>query len=185
MIGINQLKSGVVIRLDGKLYSVLECDHVKPGKGAAFTRTKVRNLEAGNVLERTFRASDKIEDVFIEEKTLQFLYTSGGTYHFMDLGNYEQVTIDKENIGKQVNFLKENMEISVLLHEQRVVQVVLPTSVELKIEKTDPGLRGDTAKPGTKPAILETGAVVQVPLFMQAGDKIKVDTRTGAYMERA
>ena len=184
MVGITELKQGMVLRLDGKLFAVIEYDHVKPGKGAAFVRTRLRNLETANVLDRTFRSSDKLEDVFVEEKTLQFLYTAGDTLHLMDVESYEQHTIPKATVGDTVRFLKENMEVTVVYHEQRLVTLTMPISVELTVTQSDPGLKGDTAKSGNKPAVVETGAVVQVPLFIQSGDKIKIDTRTGNYIER-
>lgn len=184
MISINQVKPGIVIRLEGKLFVVIECDHVKPGKGAAFLRTKLRNLENGNVLSRTFRTSDKLEEVFIEEKTFQFLYAADNVLHLMDTETYEQQAIPKEAMGDVAEFLKENMEVSATYYEHRLISISLPINVDLVVEQTDPGLKGDTAKAGTKPAKLETGAMVQVPLFIQSGDKIKVDTRTGNYVER-
>ncbi len=184
MIGINDLKSGMVIRLEGKLFSVLDCDHVKPGKGAAFVRSRLKNLDNNAVIDRTFRASDKLEEVFIDEKTLQFMYSSGDTLHLMDTENYEQQTIPKQAVGETVRFLKENMEVTAVYHEHRLITVTMPMSVALVVTQSDPGIKGDTSKSGTKPATLETGAVVQVPLFVQAGDKIKIDTRTGNYIER-
>ncbi|MBI1976796.1 MAG: elongation factor P [Candidatus Omnitrophica bacterium] len=184
MVGINELKSGLVIRLENKLFTVIGCDHVKPGKGAAFVRTRLKNLETGSVLDRTFRASDKLEDIYIEEKTLQYLYADDTTLHFMDVETYEQQTIPRSIVGDGINFLKENMEITAVYHEHRLLTVALPITVNLVITETDPGLKGDTAKAGNKPAVLETGGTVQVPLFVQSGDKIKIDTRTGSYIER-
>ena len=184
MIQITQLKPGIVIRLEGKLLAVIQYDHVKPGKGAAFVRTKMKNLENGNILERTFRSSDKLDDVFIDEKTLQFLYNAGETLHFMDTQTYEELIIPKSVIEDSFRFLKENMEVSAVYHEHRLVTVTMPISVELVVTQADPGIKGDTAKSGTKQAIVETGATVQVPLFIQPGDKIKIDTRTGNYTER-
>ncbi len=184
MIGINDLKSGMVIHLEGKLFSVLDCDHVKPGKGAAFVRSRLKNLDNNAVLDRTFRASDKLEEVFIDEKTLQFMYSSDDTLHLMDTESYEQRTIPKQAVGEAVRFLKENMEVTAVYHEHRLITVTMPITVGLVVTQSDPGIKGDTSKSGTKPATLETGAVVQVPLFVQAGDKIKIDTRTGNYIER-
>lgn len=184
MIGINDLKSGMVIRLEGKLFSVLNCDHVKPGKGAAFVRSRLKNLDNNAVIDRTFRASDKLEEVFIDEKTLQFMYFSDDTLHLMDTESYEQRMIPKQAVGEAVRFLKENMEVTAMYHEHRLITVTMPISVVLVVTQSAPGIKGDTSKSGTKPATLETGAVVQVPLFIQAGDKIKIDTRTSNYIER-
>jgi elongation factor P len=170
--------------LDGKIWQIVEFQHVKPGKGPAFVRSKLRDVRSGNVVEKTFRAGEKMEQAILEKKSMQYLYTTGDAYIFMDTEDYDQVEISKASIGSQVKYLKENMEVIVLTHQADVLGVELPTSVELEVTATDPGLRGDTASGGGKPATLETGAVVTVPLFLNVGDKVKVDTRTDQYLGR-
>lgn len=184
MISINQIKNGMVLLIDGQLYLVTDFQHVKPGKGSAFVKTKLKNLKLGTTFERTFKTSDKLEDVFIEEKNLQFLYKSGTHYHFMDHETFEEIVADEEILGHVVKFLRDNMEVSGSVYEGKIICVELPIFIELKIQHTEPGLKGDTAKSGTKPATLETGAVIQVPLFLETGDSIKLDTRTETYVNR-
>ncbi len=184
MIGAMDLKAGIVIRLEGGLYVVIERQHVKPGKGGAFVRIKLRHVVTGAVLDKTFRGNEKFDDVRLERTPMQFLYESGDEYHFMNNSTYDQVMLTKEFLGDAVNFLKESTTIQVLMHDGNPVTFELPTFVELEITETDPGMKGDTAAGGTKPAKLESGAVVQVPLFIQQGEVIKVDTRTGTYVER-
>jgi len=181
---INEIKNGVTILVDGNVYMVIDFQHVKPGKGAAFVRTKMRNLRNNNVLEQTFRGDEKIEEAYIEEKKLQYQYNSGDMYHFMDQENYEEVAIAKDTMGDQIKFLKDNIEVKAYYYKDSVLYVNLPNFIEVTITHTEPGIKGDTAKSGTKPATIDTGANVQVPLFVDAGDVIKVDTRTGAYVER-
>lgn len=181
---INEIKNGVTILVDGNVYMVIDFQHVKPGKGAAFVRTKMRNLRNNNVLEQTFRGDEKIEEAYIEEKKLQYQYAAGDMYHFMDQENYEEVAIDKERMGDGVKFLQDNLEVKAYYYKDSVLFVNLPNFIEFKITHTEPGIKGDTAKSGTKPATIDTGANVQVPLFIDTGDVIKVDTRTGAYVER-
>ncbi|MDI3279789.1 MAG: elongation factor P [Bacillota bacterium] len=185
MISVNDLRTGLTIEVDGEVYSVVEFLHVKPGKGAAFVRTKLKNVRTGAVLERTFRAGEKVQQAHVETREMQYLYASGDEHHFMDLSSYEQVSLSEQMLGEAKKFLKENMTILVQFYEGQPIGVELPTAVELKVVETDPGLRGDTASGGSKPAVLETGAVVQVPLFINVGDVIKVDTRTGQYLSRA
>jgi len=184
-LSINNIKSGLTILIDGEVYMVLECQHVKPGKGAAFVRVKVRNIKSANVLEKTFRGDEKIEEAYVEERKLQYLYSSAGMYHFMDQENFEEVAIASDAIGEKVKFLKDNLEVAALYYEDSVLSVNLPNFVEYAISHTEPGIKGDTAKSGTKPATIETGASIQVPLFIEPNDRIKVDTRTGEYVERA
>lgn len=184
MISTNQFKNGIAIIVDGGLYQILEFQHIKPGKGGAFVRTKLRNMKAGTVLDRTFKAGEKFEDAFIERKQLLYQYRQGGEFHFMDQGSYEAFVIQEEMLKDVVGFLKEEMVVDAMYHDNRLLGVELPTFVELTISETEPGVKGDTAKGGTKPAKLETGAMVQVPLFVETGDMIKVDTRTGIYVER-
>jgi len=184
-LSINEIKSGVTILVDGEVYVVIETQHVKPGKGAAFVRAKLRNLKNSNIQEKTFRGDEKIEEAFVEEKKLQYLYASGKMYHFMDQENFEEIAISEDNIGDKKKFLKDNLEVSGYFYKNETLNINLPNFIEFKIIHTEPGIKGDTAKSGTKPAQIETGATVQVPLFINSGDAIKVDTRTGEYIERA
>lgn len=184
MIGAMDLKSGNVVRLDGDLWMVVERQHVKPGKGGAFVRIKLKNVVGGGVVDRTFRAGEKFDDVRLERTEMQFLYESGGDYNFMNNKTYDQIALSAGFLGNSVNYLKEGLIIEVLMHEGNAINFELPNFIELKITKTDPGLRGDTASGGTKPATLEPGAVVQVPLFIEEGTVIKVDTRNNTYVER-
>lgn len=183
-LSLNEIKSGVTILVDGQVYMVIETQHVKPGKGAAFVRVKLRNLKNSAVQEKTFRGDEKIEEAFVEERKLQYLYSSGSTYHFMDQENFEEITVSEENIGDKKKFLKDNLELAGYFHKGRTLNINLPTFIEFKILHTEPGIKGDTAKGGSKPAEIETGATVQVPLFIDTGDRIKIDTRTGEYVER-
>ena len=171
--------------LDGILYSIAEFQHVKPGKGVAFVRTKLKNVQTGAVIDRTFRSGDKVEEVRIEKREMQYLYSEGDTYHFMDVETYEQLDISREIAGKTTELLKENETTFVLIAQGRPIGVDLPNFVNLKIVHTEPGVRGDTATGGVKPATLETGAVVMVLLFINQGEVLKIDTRTGEYVERA
>jgi elongation factor P len=163
---------------------VIDYQHVKPGKGAAFVRTKIRNLRNGSVLEKTFRGDEKIEEAFIEERKLQYLYRSDKIYHFMDQENFEEVSINEDILGANCKFLKDNLQISAYSYEGEIFNVALPTFIELKITHTEPGLKGDTAKAALKQATVETGASISVPLFIKQGDVIKIDTRSGEYIER-
>ena len=183
-VSINEIKSGLTILVDGDIYQVIEYQHVKPGKGGAFVRTKLRNLRSGNVQEKTFRGDEKIEEAFIEERKLQYLYESGGIYHFVDQENFEEITMAKEDLQDKIKFLKDNLEVNAYFYKDETLTINLPNFIEVKIIHTEPGIKGDTAKSGTKPAKIETGATLQVPLFIDIGDKIKVDTRTGDYVER-
>lgn len=184
MISTNDLRTGVTVELDGDVYTVVDFQHVKPGKGAAFVRTKIKNIKTGQVFERTFRAGEKLNRAIIERKTMQFLYSDGDSYYFMDTQTFEQIPIMKEQIEDSIQYLKENMEVMVMFYEGIPIGIELPTAVELKVTHTEPGFKGDTATGGSKPATLETGAVVQVPLFINIDDIIKVDTRTGEYLSR-
>ena len=176
MISVNDLRPGLTIELEGGVWQVVEFLHVKPGKGAAFVRTKLKNVQTAVVLERTFRAGERVEQAHVENRSMQFLYKSGTDYVVMDLENFEQISLTEETLGNAVKFLKENMEIDVQLYQGQPIGIDLPNTVELKVIQTDPGLKGDTASGGTKPATLETGAVVQVPLFINEGDVLRVDT---------
>lgn len=185
MVVAGDFRNGVTFEMDGNVLQIVEFQHVKPGKGAAFVRTKVKNVITGAVLERTFNPSDKFPSAFVERKDMQYLYADGDLYYFMDIESYEQQPIDKSKLGDNFKFVKENMEVKVLSYKGNVFGVEPPFFVELEITETDPGFKGDTATNATKPAILETGAEIRVPLFINQGDKIRIDTRTGEYMERA
>ncbi|KYO65829.1 MULTISPECIES: elongation factor P [Thermovenabulum] len=184
MISTNDLRPGVTVEIDGEVYVVVEFQHVKPGKGAAFVRTKIKNVKTGQVFERNFRAGEKLNRAILERKNMQYLYETDGTYYFMDTQTYEQVPLTKEQLGDALKFLKENLEVMVVFYEGKAIGIELPTFVDLKVVETEPGFRGDTATGGSKPATLETGAVVQVPLFVEIGDVVRIDTRTGEYLSR-
>jgi elongation factor P len=184
MISTNDFRTGQTIEWEGGVWMVVDFQHVKPGKGAAFVRARLKNVITGNVNETTFRAGEKLPKAQIEYREMQYLYESGGDYMFMDQTSYEQVSLSTDLLGDALKYLKENMVIGVQFYAGAPIGVELPNFVELVIVETDPGLRGDTASGGTKPAKLETGAVVQVPLFVQEGEKIRVDTRTHQYLER-
>ncbi len=184
-MSINELKSGLTLLIDNQVFVILETQHIKPGKGAAFTRAKIRNFKNNNVLERTFRGDEKIEEAYVEERKLQYQYLSSGMYYFMDIENFEEVVVSEDDIGAQKKFLKDNLELTGYFYKQETLSINLPNFVEYKITHSDPGVKGDTAKSGTKPAELESGAIIQVPLFINEGDTIKVDTRVSQYVERA
>ncbi len=185
MISAGDFRNGITFELDGKVVQVLEFQHVKPGKGAAFVRTKYKDVVSGTVVERSFNPSDKYPTAYIERKEMQYLYSDGDLYYFMDLETYEQQPIDKSKLGDAFRFVKENMEVKVLSYKGNVFGVEPPNFVELEVTDTDPGFKGDTATNALKPATLETGAEIRVPLFINPGDVIRIDTRTGEYMERA
>ncbi len=171
--------------MDGKLYSAIECEHVRPGKGGVFTRVRLKSLDTGAVLERTFKAAEKVKRAILDEKEVQYLYNADGLYYFMDNKTYEQTAVSAEILGDGLSYLKENENITIRLYKDQVFEVTLPTFVELKVIKTEPGMKGDTAGGGvTKAAILETKRETQVPLFVNEGDVLKIDTRTGEYVER-
>lgn len=184
MISTSEFRNGVKIELDGEPFIIVEFQHVKPGKGGAFVRTKLRSLKTDNVIDRTFRSGEKLEEPDVEEREMQYLYSTEGQYFFMDTQSYEQIFILEEHLGDRRNFLKENMEAKIIFYKGKPLSVELPIFVELKIVKTDPGIRGDTATGGTKVATLETGANVKVPLYIEEGAVVKVDTRSGEYVER-
>ena len=185
MISAGDFRNGVTFEMDGNVYAIIEFQHVKPGKGAAFVRTKIRNVISGAVTEKTFNPNDKYPTAFIERKDMQYLYNDGDLYYFMDNETYDQVELNLEQLGEAKNFLLENMEVSIVFFQGIVIGIDLPVAVELRVVETDPGIRGDTATGGNKPATLETGYVVKVPLFIEVGDVLRVDTRTGQYIERA
>ena len=184
MISSNDFRTGVTIELDGYVWRVVEFLHVKPGKGSAFVRTKLKNVQTGNSVERTFRAGETVPQANLEKRTMQHTYKDGEEYVFMDMQTYEETRMREEQIGDSVKYLKEEMEANVIFWNEQVLEVELPTSVTLEITDTDPGVKGDTATGGTKPATVETGAQVMVPLFISIGEKIKVDTRDGSYLGR-
>lgn len=184
MITAGDFRNGVTFELDGNIFQVVEFQHVKPGKGAAFVRTKLKNIVTGATVERTFNPTDKMPKAHIERKDMQFLYSDDDLYHFMDTETFEQTPIGKDSIGDALKFVKENEVVKILSHKGNVFGIEPPTFVELKIIETEPGYKGDTATGATKPATVETGAVIKVPLFVDAGEVIRIDTRTGEYMER-
>ncbi len=184
MISSNDFRSGVTIDLDGSVWRVVEFLHVKPGKGSAFVRTKLKNVQTGSVIERTFRAGESLPQANLEKLTMQHTYKDGDEFVFMDMETFEEVRLNSKELGEKVRFLKEEMEANILFWNGKVMDVELPTSVILEITDTDPGVKGDTATGGTKPAIVETGAQVMVPLFVSIGERIKVDTRDGSYLGR-
>lgn len=184
MISVNDLKTGLTLELDHGLWSVIEFLHVKPGKGAAFVRTKLKNVGTGQVVERTFRAGEKVMKAMLDRRDMQYLYKEGADFVMMDSENYEQISLSEAQIGDGIKYLKENMNLSILLHDGKVIGVDLPMQVELEVVDTPPSEKGNTAQGGTKRATLETGAVVNVPFFVQNGDRIRVDTRTNEYLDR-
>ena len=185
MISAGEFRNGVTFDIDGTVFQIIEFQHVKPGKGAAFVRTKIRNVISGAVLERTFNPTEKFPTAFIERKDMQYLYNDETLYYFMDNESYETVPINADKLGDNFKFVKENMIVKVLSYKGNVFGVEPPLFVDLVITETDPGFKGDTATNTTKPATLETGAVVKVPLFIDNGEKIRIDTRTGEYLERS
>ena len=184
MISSNDFRTGTTIELDGAVWRVVEFLHVKPGKGSAFVRTKLKSVQSGSVVEKTFRAGEMIPQALLEKSTLQHTYMDSGDYVFMDMATYEETRLTAQQIGESRKYLKEGMEVNVVTWNDKPLEVELPNSVVLEIKETDPGLKGDTATGGTKPAILETGAQVMVPLFISIGEKIKVDTRNDSYLGR-
>jgi elongation factor P len=184
MISSNDFRPGVSIELDGSVWRVVEFLHVKPGKGAAFVRTKLKNVQTGSVVERTFRAGETVPQATLEKSVMQHTYKEGEQFVFMDMESYEEATLTAAQIGDRVKYLKEGMEANVVRWGEQVLEVELPNSVVLEVTQTDPGVKGDTATGGTKPAIVETGAQVMVPLFISIGEKIKIDTRSDSYLGR-
>lgn len=184
MYETSDFRNGLKIEYEGQPYVIIEFQHVKPGKGNAFTRTKIKNLITGRVLQPTLKSGERVGKPDVEDKTMQYLYAEGDSCTFMDTHNYEQVGIQREALGEQGAFLKENMEVQVLFWNGRPINIELPLHVNLKITKTEPGFRGDTATNATKPATVETGALIQVPLFINEGETVRVNTQTGEYIER-
>ena len=184
MISAGDFRNGITIELEGNVYQIIEFQHVKPGKGAAFVRTKLKNVESGNVIEKTFRAGEKVAKAMLDRRDMQYLYKEGKDYVMMDNETYEQLQLTDDQVGDGVKYLKENMIVQVLMHDKRIIGVDIPAHVELEVVDTPPAEKGNTAQGGTKPATTETGAIVNVPFFVQNGDRIRVDTRTNEYLDR-
>ena len=180
----SDFRNGLSIIVDGDIYTIVEFQHVKPGKGGAFVRSKLKNVRTGGVTEKTWRAGEKMDQAILERYPIQFSYEQDGDYYFMDPETYEMAPIARAKIGDGIKFLREGLEVTALSHKDEIINVELPFTIEAVIAETDPGVRGDTASGGSKPATLETGAVIQVPFFVNIGDRVKVDTRTGDYMTR-
>jgi len=183
-ISINQLSSGTALKINNDILIVTSHNHVKPGKGGAFVRAKLKNIKTNQVIEKTFKPADKLEEVNLEERKLQNLYRSGDEFHFMDLTSYEEVIIDKSIIGDDIKFLQENLEIIGVILNEKVLKINMPTFIIAEIIQTEPGFKGDSSKAGNKPATIDTEVTIQVPLFINIGDHIKIDTRSGEYVER-
>ena len=184
MISAGDFRNGLTVEIDGVVYQVVEFQHVKPGKGAAFVRTKLKDIMNGGITERSFRPTEKFEQAHIERSDMQYLYNDGEMYHFMSTETYDQIALDQETVGDSLKFVKENDMVKILSYKGVVFAIEPPLFVELEVTHTEPGFKGDTATGASKPATVETGAVVQVPLFVNIGDRISIDTRTGEYMKR-
>ncbi len=184
MVSAGDFRNGLTIELDNGIYQIIEFQHVKPGKGAAFVRTKLRNIKSGGVVEKTFRPTEKCPQAHIEKRDMQYLYNDGELYNFMDVETFDQFALNEEAIGDSLKFVKENEMVKMLSHNGEVFAIEPPLFVELEITETEPGFKGDTATGATKPATVETGATVYVPLFVETGDRISIDTRTGEYLKR-
>lgn len=184
MINVGEIRKGIMIELDGQLYQIVDFQHIKMGRGSAQVRLKLRNVKNGAIADRSFQATEKFQRVRLDHRTVQYLYSDDDQYHFMDTETFDQITLSRAILLDAVNFLKENLTMELLSYNDQPLGVELPITVELEIVQTDPGFKGDTATGGTKPATMETGLVVQVPLFVNQGERIKVDTRTGTYLER-
>ncbi|OXM16754.1 elongation factor P [Paenibacillus herberti] len=185
MISVNDFKTGITIEVETDIFAVIEFQHVKPGKGAAFVRTKLKNLRNGNIVEKTFRAGETLGRAHVENREVQYLYNSGAEYSFMDNESFDQFNLDKKQLEWEINFLKENMNVNIASYKGEIIGITMPNSVELKVTETEPGVKGNTAQGATKNATLETGFTVQVPLFINEGDVLLIDTREGRYISRA
>jgi len=185
MISAGEFRNGVTIEYEGNVYVILEFQHVKPGKGAAFVRTKIKNIVTGSVVEKTFRPTEKMPKAHIDRKDMQYLYSDGELYHFMDTENFEQIAVNANDVGDNLKFVKENEMVKIVSYQGNIIGIEPPLFVELEITETEPGFKGDTATGATKPATVETGVQINVPLFLNQGDVIKIDTRTGEYLGRA
>ncbi len=184
MISVNDLKTGLTLEIDNGLWSVVEFLHVKPGKGAAFVRSKLKNVETGQVVEKTFRAGEKVAKAMLDRREMQYLYKEGNDLVMMDLESYEQLPVPVDRVGDGMKYLQENMTVQILFHDSKIIGIDLPNFVELKVIDTPPAEKGNTAQGGSKPATLEGGAVVNVPFFIQTGDTLRIDTRTNEYLDR-
>ena len=184
MVSAGDFKNGITVQMDNGIWQIIEFQHVNPGKGAAFVRTKMKNIVSGGVVEKTFRPTEKLELAHIDRKEYQYLYSDGDLYNFMDTETFEQIALAKEDVGDALKFVKENEMVKLCSHQGKVFAIEPPLFVELQITESEPGVKGDTATGATKPAILETGAKIMVPLFVNQGDTIKIDTRTGEYLSR-
>jgi len=184
MVSAGDFRNGLTIEMDNQVYQIIEFQHVKPGKGAAFVRTKLRNIKNGGIVEKTFRPTEKFPQAHIERSDMQYLYSDGGLYHFMNVDTYDQIALGEDLVGDALKFVKENEMVKMLSHGGQVFAIEPPLFVELVVTHTEPGFKGDTATGASKPAVVETGVTVQVPLFVDTGDKIQIDTRTGEYMKR-
>ena len=184
MISAGDFRNGITVEIEGNVYQIIEFQHVKPGKGAAFVRTKLKNIVSGGVVEKSFRPTEKFETAHIDKRDYQYLYKDGDLYNFMDMESYEQIALNADTVGDSLKFVKENEVVKLLSHQGNVFSIDPPLFVELEITESEPGVKGDTATGATKPAIVETGAQVMVPLFVNQGDTIKIDTRTGEYLSR-
>ncbi len=183
-ISISQISVGIGLRINGDIMIVTEWQHVKPGKGGAFARSKLKNVRTHQVLEKTFRPGDKLDDVDLEERKLQNLYRSDDVIHFMDYSSYEEIEVNIDILGNDIRFLQDNLEVDALVHDDKVLKITLPIFIESEIIHTEPGFKGDSSRAGNKPATIDTEAVIQVPLFVEMGEVVKIDTRTGEYVER-
>jgi len=184
MLSTSEFRNGQTLIVEGQLWAIVEFQHVKPGKGGAFVRTKLRRVQDGSVIERTFRSGERFQEAYIEKRALQYLYRTAETFHLMDATSYEELQVPAQTLGPAAGFLKENMELEGQFHDGQLIGIQPPMFVDVHVQSTEPGVRGDTAKAGMKPATLETGATIQVPLFIETGDLIRVDTRTGSYVSR-
>jgi elongation factor P len=184
LISTNDFRTGLTIDLDGEAYQVIDFQHVKPGKGSPFVRSKLKNLRTGAVVEKTFNAGEKIPRARVERREVQYLYNDGSNYYFMDMKTYDQIPLTKEQLNEAIKFLKENMTLYIIMYQDKSIGVDLPNYVELEVIEASPGIKGDTATGGSKPVTLETGYVVQAPLFVNVGDVLQIDTRTGLYLKR-
>ncbi len=183
-ISINQITSGIGLRINSGIFLVTDYSHVNPGKGSAFVRVKLKNIKTQQVLDRTFKTADKLDDVTLEERKLQNLYRSGDGFHFMDCTSYEEKVLSEEILGESAKFLQDHLEVTGICYNDEVLKIVLPIFIVAEITQTEPGFKGDSSRAGTKPATIDTGMAVQVPLFVNIGDRVKIDTRTGSYVER-
>ena len=184
MADTSDFRNGMIISINGEYWTIIEFQHVKPGKGGAFVRTKIKNLITGQVKENTFRSGERVQEVRVERRSYQYLYSSGGMYYMMDKNTYEQIPIEERMVGESKDYLQENADVDILMDGETPLLIELPNFVELTVKDTEPGVRGDTAQGASKAATMETGLVVQVPLFVEAGDVLRVDTRTGKYVTR-